>query len=123
MTTETENTLIVEPVTTRLNGGWVKGVSGNPRGRPPKGKTFADIARNLPDKRKEAMVEAMVDQALAGKVNAFEAVRDTAEGKPRQTVVTIDDSVGDDLLEQLRLKLAAKHGVIDADYTVLPPAD
>ena len=123
----TEPIEVMEATETRVmrdssTGHFLKGYSGNPSGRPPKGKSFAELARALPDRVKQELVDAMVKQAKSGKVNAFEAVRDTAEGKPRQTVVTIDDSVGDDLLEQLRLKLAAKHGVIvDAEYTELPP--
>ena len=90
---------------------WKPGQSGNPKGRPPKGQTYRELAANRPESRKQAVIEAMEEAAILDKrVAAAEFLRDTAEGKPRQTV-ELDTGPGDErrveLLQRLMLMQSA----------------
>lgn len=95
------------PITRDSHGGWLPGVSGNPKGRPPKGQSFAELARNLPNEVKQKVIDQMVKQAAdKGKVQAAEFLRDTAEGKPRQTV-QVEAGIGDDWRQEMLASLLA----------------
>jgi hypothetical protein len=74
---------------------FAKGESGNRRGRPARGRTFADLLdRDLrrrfappadaPDERltrKQALVRKAVDLALAGELDALKWIVERTEGK------------------------------------------
>lgn len=64
------------------------GVSGNPRGRPKKGGTFAELlerelARSFQDgvSKKERMVEVAVAEACKGQLDALKWIAERTEGK------------------------------------------
>jgi hypothetical protein len=77
---------------------FVKGQSGNPKGRPKKGELIADQLRilaakidvEMPDGTKKARVEALADlmwrKALEGDGFFVKQVNDRLDGLPRQTV-------------------------------------
>lgn len=84
---------------------WQPGQSGNPRGRPPKGKSYRELAESRPEAKKLAVIQAMEDAAIQDKrVAAAEFLRDTAEGRPKQSV-EVSQGIGEELrlafLEQL----------------------
>jgi hypothetical protein len=73
-----------------------KGASGNPDGRPPKGWTWADLLREEAEKIdetdpkkarkvKHAVVNAVMEKAKKGDVQAFHEVADRMDGKAMQT--------------------------------------
>lgn len=57
-----------------------KGVSGNPGGRPKKITNALD--RALTKSETQAIARAVIRTAKKGSVRAFEAIRDTIEGRP-----------------------------------------
>lgn len=69
------------------------GRSGNPKGRPPKGKAMADALRTVLNKSKDgkqnkrAVAEKLVEMARDGNVEAMKIVFDRIDGKPVQTNV------------------------------------
>lgn len=74
------------------------GQSGNPKGRPKKGNTYAEMIRaigNYASEKegktlKEAAIEAMWKKAAKGDVAALKVLTDREAGYPRQSV-EIDD--------------------------------
>src|SRR6266851_4137705 len=75
------------------------GRSGNPAGRP-KSKTLSEALRvalvEIGDKKldqtnAELIATAILKKARNGEVRAFEAIRDTVEGKPPQRVEMVAD--------------------------------
>ena len=90
--------------------GWVKGKSGNPKGRPKKGSTWSEVANQLLDaseldisltlpngKKHEitckiedgntirhAVVGALIVEALKGNIQAIRELADRTEGRPAQ---------------------------------------
>jgi hypothetical protein len=74
---------------------WQKGESGNPNGRPPKGKSFADVLNKILDEdikgregvdRRQALMEKLVKAAYEGEPWAMNAIMDRIDGKPRQSI-------------------------------------
>lgn len=92
---------------------WKKGQSGNPKGRPKKGKAFSDIARQLLSAKKidirftvpingefktkrlyvdsdksvyHGLVGVLISEGLKGNVQAIKELIDRAEGKAREFV-------------------------------------
>ncbi len=72
---------------------FMKGVSGNPLGRPLKGQSITDCMReylDLPDEdtgvsRKEKLVRTVINMAMRGDVSAIKLVWAYSDGLPRQT--------------------------------------
>lgn len=75
---------------------WKKGQSGNPSGRPKKGKSLTDILekhgkkRDVTDgekliSRKEALAKKLWSLALIGDVPAIKYIFDRIDGKPEIT--------------------------------------
>jgi hypothetical protein len=115
MTTESKENQRIMPIGNR----WLPGHSGNPAGRPK--KTYADLASALPEDLKLQHVMAQSDRALAGDTRAFEALRDTAEGRPTQRMEVTDTSVADALRAEVLAALANAGAIsyVDAEYTEL----
>lgn len=66
---------------------WQPGQSGNPSGRPRKPITDRLLERLAAEDNTLAdMVEAMLKAAKSGDVAAFNSIRDTVEGKPKQRI-------------------------------------
>jgi hypothetical protein len=69
---------------------WVAGQSGNPSGRPPKGKTVSELMAEIaeaqradaPVSRLEELVEKLFDLAIAGDVAAAKLILAYLEGMP-----------------------------------------
>src|ERR1017187_9707883 len=86
---------------------WKPGESGNPGGRPKK-KPLTDayaalLAKLIPNDKEgrtfaEAIAQAMIKEAVKGKVNAASEIADRIEGKSLQRVAVSD---GDPLAELL----------------------
>ena len=79
---------------------WKPGQSGNPAGRPPMGKAFAEALRkNLTGEgpaiplRLAAVAKACVEKALAGDVQALRLLANYHDGLPLQSV-NVSESVG-----------------------------
>lgn len=73
---------------------WRKGQSGNPKGRPPKGKAMSEELRRLLARQAsgskrtnlEVLVANLIDMALAGQLDAIKYICDRLEGRPAQAV-------------------------------------
>src|SRR5216683_2878946 len=75
---------------------WAKGQSGNPAGRPKSSGTLLKELRtviNQPDPRSkegltylQTIARKMCCLAAQGSVRAFREIRDTLEGKPKQSI-------------------------------------
>ncbi|MEX2444492.1 MAG: DUF5681 domain-containing protein [Alkalispirochaeta sp.] len=77
------------------NGRFVRGQSGNPRGRPKKGQALTEILEKHAKKRdvefhgrnisrKEALSQKLWSLALSGDVAAIRYIFDRIDGRPRQ---------------------------------------
>ena len=73
---------------------WKPGQSGNPGGR--KKKITRALDRVLNKAETMAMAKAVVREAQKGNVKAFEAVRDTIEGRP-STTAELDGTAGNSM--------------------------
>jgi len=73
---------------------FVKGMSGNPNGRPKKGLSFTDIIRHQADfinkrtgeKNKDAIVKKLWELADDGDMTALKYLMDRVDGTPRQSM-------------------------------------
>lgn len=84
---------------------WVKGgPSPNPKGRPPKGSSFADLMRErleevhpieqrlADDQQREArksivvIIDNLIRKALSGDMKAIEMIQNRVDGKPTTTI-------------------------------------
>jgi len=82
-----------EPEKQVNSGQWKKGQSGNPKGRPRKGSSFAEILREIGEQeykddmsRMEAMSYKLWSEASKGHQWAITALMDRIDGKPKQIV-------------------------------------
>ncbi|GHT83343.1 hypothetical protein FACS1894137_04210 [Spirochaetia bacterium] len=93
-----------------------KGQSGNPNGRPRKGKTMTDLLfKELSHKRgdttaKVQVVKKLVDLAIEGDPACIKYVLDRIDGKPAQTIsadlsgtMTFDTAAAAEKLERMVL--------------------
>jgi Family of unknown function (DUF5681) len=69
---------------------WQKGVSGNPRGRPPSGTALTDLLRHQlaqtadakgKKTRAEAIAAVLIELALAGDINAIKLLIERVDGR------------------------------------------
>jgi len=71
---------------------WEKGQSGNPKGRPPKGSSFAEILRQVGEEeiqgmsKSEAISRKLWAEASKGEAWAIREIMDRMDGKPKQIV-------------------------------------
>lgn len=74
---------------TQTNTSWQKGVTGNAKGRPPKGYSISETVREMfestPDLKKK-LVKAMIDKAIDGDMTACKMIWSYADGLPRQSI-------------------------------------
>lgn len=83
------------------DGTFKKGQSGNPNGRPKKGFAIADILDSIGDTNysgdktmKEAILEKVYENALAGDLNCAKFIADRTEGTALQKMsVTTNEPV------------------------------
>ncbi len=79
-------------------GTFKKGMSGNPKGRPPKefalNEYIRDMANQTHDDSKKTMLEAVVskvyEEALKGNMTAVSYLSDRVLGKPSQSIAVRD---------------------------------
>ena len=74
-------------------GRFIPGESGNPHGRPPKEEAVTDILRATVDK--QALVDKLIELAMAGDKAALTYCIDRLDGKPRETVHNIVENLPD----------------------------
>ena len=60
------------------------GVSGNPKGRPPKGQALTDTLREKIDK--DTLADKLIAMAMEGDIGAMKYVYDRIDGKPMQSI-------------------------------------
>ena len=69
-----------------------KGVSGNPKGRPPKGAALTEILNSKLDAvkggklRREIIAEKLLELAESGDFYALKYVFDRTDGRPKESV-------------------------------------
>jgi hypothetical protein len=105
-------------------GGFQKGQSGNPRGRPPAGQSFAEKLRaELAKEHKpgvtkfDRMIEVAAAQAMSGNLQAVQWIADRTDGKVVAT--TVEDRLAELealVAELLRPQTGATNG---SGYRVL----
>jgi len=71
------------------NPRWVKGVSGNPGGRPKKVKEVAEYAKKYTIEAIDVLVKIMRDDSApeTARIRAAEVILDRGLGKPVQSIV------------------------------------
>jgi hypothetical protein len=78
------------PVVARRNGRWVKGVSGNPAGRPDGALTKKNLhVRQLLEVNAEAVIATVVQAALGGDMQACKMILDRIAPVPRDRPITV----------------------------------
>lgn len=75
----------------KTRGSWPPGHSGNPRGRPPKGRALSDMLLDSDPKDKEALVKMLWRKVRQGDLRAAEIILDRTEGKPPQRLAIAGD--------------------------------
>ena len=87
---------------------FVKGQSGNPKGRPPTGKTWGDVLKRIGEEpikpndpnameKKEAVARKLWQEAAKGEAWAVNALMDRMDGKPRQVAEVDHTTNGKDM--------------------------
>lgn len=90
VTEQTEN----KPKNKGGNPAWVKGVSGNPGGRPKKGFTVGDIIRaKVTDNDWDEILDKTIELAKQGDKPARDYLTVHRDGMPRQTQINIDQNI------------------------------
>ena len=94
---------------------FVKGKSGNPKGRPRSGHSIAEAARRklaeAGDDGKtnlDAILETLVKECKSGNVQAAKIMFERAEGAPVQELHTFDEDSGKTWLDDLGRPLTAE---------------
>lgn len=80
---------------------WPKGVSGNPKGRPPKGAAFADLIQLIEETpgAERAISKVWLQQILKGNLGYFKEFIERSDGKvPTPVDVTATDATGNDFI-------------------------
>ncbi len=68
-------------------GRWVRGQSGNPRGRPPGDRAIAQLLREqLTPEATAEIAKKVIALALEGDLKAITFIADRLDGKPRQAL-------------------------------------
>jgi hypothetical protein len=73
---------------------WPKGKSGNPKGRPPKGRAFEDLAALIDDTpgALRAISKMWLKQILSGNFSYFREYLDRSDGKPVSLIEETDEN-------------------------------
>jgi hypothetical protein len=85
----------------RKPGTWPPGVSGNPKGRPPKGHSITETIRNMMDENpeiKKALGAKILQMAVEGDIQAIRTVWGYIDGMPTQRNETDITSGGESLV-------------------------
>lgn len=86
-------------------GRFVPGVSGNPKGRPPKEHSLTDAVREFFDanpEKKHELVKSVVNRAVRGDVTAAKLVWEYMDGKATQRTEIKDVTEEPEELQLLR---------------------
>lgn len=89
------------PQNLRPQPPWPKGVSGNPNGRPPKGRAFADLIQLIEETpgAERAISKVWLQQILKGNLGYFKEFIERSDGKvPTPVDVTATDATGNDFI-------------------------
>ena len=89
------------PQNLRPQPPWPKGVSGNPNGRQPKGRAFADLIQLIEDTpgAERAISKVWLQQMLKGNLGYFKEFIERSDGKvPTPVDVTATDATGNDFI-------------------------
>lgn len=86
------------PQNLRPRPPWPKGVSGNPKGRPPKGRAFDDLMAMIDDTpgTLRKISEMWLQKILDGDYQFFREYLDRSDGKPVPMVQVPENDDGDD---------------------------
>lgn len=96
------------------NPNWVKGVSGNPNGKPKTAfkldfdqlmakKRMHDEGSQIVSDKWADIVEAMAQQAITGNVQAAAFLRDTFIGKPKDS---IQHDISEDAKKMIQISIS-----------------
>src|SRR5689334_18237918 len=110
--------------------GWPKGVSGNPAGRQPNGRTWADVLREIGEQphpptglaKKRAVAMKVYELALQGEQWAVNFIADRTEGKALSIVEMSVQTPGNDLIfysDGELMQMVAKAQQRDAEIEAL----
>lgn len=108
------------------NPRWVKGVSGNPKGKPKKDETFTGILNKVMREKsvewktksgkkklisgKEATARKLLELAVKGDVGAIKYIGDRTDGKPNISEKPVEDAARD-IVNQNRARYDALFGI------------
>jgi len=73
--------------------GWKPGESGNPNGRPKKGRTYTDLLMEKLDK--ETFVNKVIEMIKSGNSSVIEQTWNRVEGKVTDTHRIVDEDDND----------------------------
>lgn len=110
--TDTENGVLSTDNKAYLKPPWKPGQSGNPLGRPPKGRSLTSLLREKTKNGKgKAIVDELIRAATDGNDWAIKYVLDRLDGKPTEKL-----SVTNEHVEQLfEIYTEAVSAVIDSE--------